>query len=341
MKKIKKVFFLFFLFFLNLLKSQDYHLSQILDACTFLNPANAGLQHQYYIGMTYRQQWLNLGSPYKTFMVDINGEVYKSSASGSSLGLGLLLIQDIAGTTFKLNTTNALIAIMGKVLLTERQNLSAGIVGGILNRKTDKNLKWSDQYNGFEYDPNIPPSPLKNEAKLNVDIGTGIQWTYGRGPRTLSSNDPFGAQVGIVFYHLNKPDISFGEKIDDRYIRGLVHSSFTYGIANTPFQINPGFIYQFQGPSKILLFGSKFKYLLQESSKYTGFLFSRTFNFGTYYRLNDALIMLLQIEWDRVLFGISYDITLSKLSKNAGTQGTFEISLKYLPGKEYASSKLL
>jgi len=344
MRKLFLIFSLFFTFTFNFnLNCQDYHLSQILDACSFLNPANVGLNQPLYTSLTYRQQWLNISSPYKTAILDVNGRIFTQSGTGSSLGLGLIVIHDNSGINAKLNTLNAQIALMGKVLLSENQNLSAGIIGGVMQRKINGDIKWSGQYNPItlEYDETIPGEELKKESKINPDIGAGIQWSYGRGASTISSQDQLGAQIGISFYHLNKPDISFLNKDDNRYIRGLIHGSLIMGIINTPLQINPGLIYQFQGPSKMLLFGSKIKYLLQEASKYTGFLFSRTLNFGAYYRLNEALILLLQIEWDRFAFGISYDATISHLTTKAGSQGTIEVNLKYLPGKEYTSSKLL
>lgn len=338
MKKI--VFALLVIFVLKEIKAQDYNMSQILDMHTFLNPANAGLNSNIMAGLAYRQQWSNISKPFSTAILDINGRILTQGTTGSALGLGLLVINDVAGVN-KLNTLNAQLALMGKVLINEKQNISAGVLGGIMQRKIGGDLTWSDQYDDYGYNPAIPGDVLKTDKRLVPDVGAGLQWSYGRGSSTLSSNDALGIQLGMVFYHLNKPDIGFQEKNDQRYIRGLFHGTIGIGIKNTPLQLNPQWLVQFQGPSRMYYTGAKIKYLLQEQSKYTGFLFSRCLNVGGYYRFNDAVVMLLQIEWDNFAFGISYDVTVSDLSAKAGSQGSFEVNFKYIPAKGSAANRLL
>jgi len=185
------------------------------------------------------------------------------------------------------------------------------------------------------------PENFVSDKRTVPDFGAGVQWSYGQGAATLSSNDNLGAQVGFAAFHLNKPNTGFQEDNDSRYIRFVIHGTLSYGIKNTPFQINPGLIIQMQGPSRMYYFGSNVKYSLQESSKYTGNLLSRSLNIGCFYRIKDAIMLSTQLEWDQYAFGISYDINLSQLSEATSGKGAIELSLRYIPVSKKSSGSCL
>lgn len=322
---------------------QDYSLSQPFESAIMLNPANAGLTHSLRTQLNYRQQWRSvISKPFSTVIASADAKVYSQGKTGSSFGLGVLIANDQAGTG-KLNTLNANLAFMGKVMLSEIQSLSAGIIGGIMQRKVNVDaLTWGSQFNGLEYDASLSSGEsFSMQRSLSPDIGAGIQWSYGRGSSTLSSNDAFGAQAGFAAYHINAPKSGFQEETDGRYMRLLVHGSFSYGFKNTPFQVNPNFMIQMQGPSRMYFVGTYWKYRLQESSRYTGYLSSRSLNLGTFYRVGDAFIAGLQLEWDAFAVGISYDLNLSSLTKASKGRGATEISLRYLPIKAQKSHSLI
>ena len=322
--------------------AQDYSLSQLTESPVMLNPANTGLIYPIRINLNYRQQWRSISKPYNTIVASVDGKVLSQGKSGSSLGIGVLLVNDQAGTS-KLNTLNANLALMGKVMINENQSLSTGIIGGLVQRKLDVNsLTWSDQYNGTSYDPTIPHGEqLSTEKRMAPDVGVGLQWSYGRGAATLSSNDAIGAQVGFAAYHVNMPNTGFQEDADKRYVRYLFHGSFSYGFKNTPLQANPVFIAQMQGPARMIYTGAFIKYRLQESSRYTGFLFSRSLNLGLFYRVGDSFVTALQLEFDQFAFGMSYDINLSQLNKVTYGRGGMEFSFRYLPFKSSSGNTLL
>ncbi len=325
------------------LVGQDYSLSQPFESQVFLNPANAGLNFPLRTQLNYRQQWRSIiNNPFTTFLASVDAKVLSQGKTGSSLGMGLVIANDQAGTG-KLNTLNANLAITGKVMLSEIQSLSAGITGGLMQRKVNYSaLTWGSQFDGLNYVETIPSGEsFSSERSLSPDIGAGIQWSYGKGASTLSSNDAFGAQFGIVAHHINTPKVGFQGEIDGRYIRFLMHGSFSYGFKNTPFQVNPNFVVQMQGPSRMYFLGMYWKYRLQESSKYTGYLSSRSLNLATFYRVGDAFVTGLQIEWDMFAMGISYDLNLSSLTKASKGRGATEISLRYIPIKSQKSHSLI
>lgn len=341
MKKIANIFIAVVLFG-QLANSQDYSLSQMNESPVLLNPANTGLTYPIRLNLNYRQQWRSISKPFNTIIASGDAKVLSQGKSGSSLGLGLLIVNDEAGTS-KLNTLNANLALMGKVMLNEQQSLSAGIIGGLMQRKLNVDaLTWTDQFNGTAYDPGISHGEsFTSDKRMAPDVGVGMQWSYGRGAATLSSNDAVGAQIGFAAYHVNMPNTGFHEDDDRRYVRFLVHGSLSYGFKNTPLQLNPVVIAQKQGPARMFYGGTYIKYRLQESSKYTGNLLTRSLNAGLFYRLGDSFVTILQLEFDQFAFGMSYDINLSQLTTVTYGRGGMEFSLRYIPVKPSKGNTLL
>jgi len=321
---------------------QDILFSQPNDAPLSLNPANAGAQYDLRTTANYRLQWRSITSPFSTIAAEVDGRLLTQGKTGSSVGAGLQLFNDIAGDGH-LTTNQIILCLSGKVILANNQTLSAGLYGGIVQRRIGiSDLTWDKQYNGLVYDANLPTGEsFFAENFLNGDFGTGIQWSYGKGQRTLSSNDMFGAQAGISVFHVNSPRTGFYQVVDKRSLRYVFHFTGSYGIKNTNMQISPLFIYQMQGPAKMLYLGAFIKYKLQESSKYTDYLLSRTISIGGFLRGRDAFVIAAQTELGQLAFGISYDINISSLAYVSKGRGGFEVSLRYLPIRSSNPSRLL
>ncbi len=336
------IFIMLFLFVPSFVFGQDFFFSQPNEAPLLLNPANAGAQYDMRATANYRLQWRSVTAPFRTIAGGFDMRFLSNGNKGSSLGAGISISNDMAGDG-RLSTTQITFCLSGKVILSKNQALSAGISGGFVQRKINVNdLTWGNQYNGLVYDPNLPSrESFSNQSFLNGDFGSGIQWSYGKGQRTLSSNDMFGAQAGISVFHVNSPNTGFYQVADKRSLRYLFHFTGSYGIKNTNMQLSPLFIYQMQGPSKMLYVGTFIKYKLQESSKYTDYLLSRTVSLGGFLRGSDAFVIAAQSEMGQFAFGISYDINISTLTYVSKGRGGFELSLKYLPVRSSSSSRLL
>ncbi len=321
------------------MKSQDVVFSQMNESPILLNPANAGAQYDIRTNLNYRQQWRSVTTPFTTMAASADMKML-SKARSSSFGLGTFILNDRAGDAH-LNTFQAGILLAGKVPVTSEQNISAGVGFSFLQRHVDLSaLSWDKQYDGLVYNPDLPTGEqLMSERTTSVDLCTGIQWSYGKGATTLSSNDNFGAQAGIAVFHLNKPNLGFQN--DPSYWRYVFHGTVSYGIKNSNMQISPSFLITLQGPSKMFYLGTIVKYKLQESSKYTDYILARMLNVGTFYRFGDAIVMSAQIEWGQYAFGISYDVNVSSLTKVSYGRGGFELSARYFPIRSSASSRLL
>lgn len=312
--------------------SQDILFSQPNEAPIILNPANAGIPYDLRVNLNYREQWKSITEPYRTIAASVDGKVLSQGKTGSSIGAGLTLFNDKAGIG-KLTTNQAMLNVSGKIMLGPNQTLSAGLSGGIIQRRIGgSELTWGNQYNGLIYDSNLPTGEVMNgEQFLNADFGAGVQWSFGRGASTLSSNDMFGAQIGGAVNHVNSPATGFYELADKRALHYTVHGTIAIGLKNTNLQISPQFLYKRQGPSQLIYFGSMFRYGLQSASKYTGNLQSKTISVGGFIRGSDAFVAIIQAEIGQFGAGISYDFNFSGLRNVSTGRGGFEISLKYYP----------
>lgn len=324
----------------SLMLAQDVILSQPNESPILLNPANTGAQYDIRTNINYRQQWRSVTDPFTTMVASADSKI-ASTGKSSSLGVGLYIMNDRAGSAH-LNTFTAGLNVAAKVPISGSQNISGGISTAFMQRHIDYGvLSWDKQYNGLIYNADLPNGEnLSHEKTTAIDLATGIQWSYGKGATTLSSNDVIGAQVGLSVFHLTKPNLSFDHN-DKEYMRYVLHSTFSYGIKNSNLQISPTVIAAFQGPSKMFYFGSLVKYKLQESSKYTDYVLARMINIGAFYRVGDAFILSTQLEWGQYAFGISYDINVSSLTKVTTGRGGFELSARYFPLRSSASSRLL
>lgn len=323
-------------------RSQDFTFSQPAEAPVLLNPANAGAQYNLRTNLNFRQQWRSIASPFRTLAASIDGKVINQGSGGSSFGAGLSFFSDVAGEG-RLATNQVNISVSGKINLARNQALSAGIFGGLCQRhiSTGK-LTWGNQYNGLYYDSSIPSGEaFPSETFYNGDFGAGVQWTYGKGSSTLSSNDMFGLQAGYSVSHINSPKSGFYSIADKRFTKHIMHLSGSYGIKNTNVQLAPLLLLQKQGPAQMIYFGSYFKYKLQESSKYTDYILARTISLGGFLRTGDAFVIATLFEFGQIAMGISYDINISSLTKASSGKGGFEISVKYLPIRSSAPSRLI
>ena len=124
-------------------------------------------------------------------------------------------------------------------------------------------------------------------------------------------------------------------------MRYLFHFTGSYGIKNTNMQLSPIFVYERQGPAQMIYVGTFIKYKLQESSKYTDYVLSRTVSLGGFLRSSDAVAIAAQCELGQIAFGISYDINISSLAKVSSGRGGFEISIRYLPLRSSSPSRLI
>lgn len=313
------------------IKAQDIHFSQFNETPLLVNPASAGTGYDLRAILNYRDQWSSVTTPYRTFAASFEMKASKDKSRKGNMGLGFYAFNDKAGTS-KMTNTQLALALSGILSLNTKNTISAGISGGYNMRScTTSDLKWESQYGGQGYDPAINPNETFTGQSFGyADINAGLQWNFGQGERYITANDEFKMNLGFAISHINRPRQKFYALSSKLYSKMTVNGGFVLGISNTNLLVAPSFVCHFQGPEQEIFAGSMFKYKIGEDSKYTGFKKGACVSVGGYYRVQDAFVVVTQLEFGQYSIGLSYDLNTSKLNEASNGRGGFEISLRFV-----------
>lgn len=313
--------------------AQDIHFSQFDETQLQLNPADAGVQHEVRVVTNYKNQWQTVGSPYKTFALSADARLLKDKKH--HLGLGIDVFSDKSGdANLKSNQVN--LSLSGIVNVSEYSVISAGLMAGYAQRSiTVDGLQWGSQYDGMNYNAALPTGETAQAQAFNfVDLGAGIQYSYGNSEMYISANNTRRINIGAAIFHPNTPAYSFyGDKTQILHAKYVFHGNASIGVKNTNLVLKPSYIVFLQGATREITPGLTLQYILQEGSKYTKNKKPAAFSIGGYYRIQDAFIAVAKFEYANYAIGFSYDINLSKLKTVSKARGGFEISLRFIsPG---------
>lgn len=313
--------------------AQDIHFSQFTATPLLLNPSQAALGHDVLAIVNYKDQWRSVAtaSAYRTFNASADFAVMKKE-NGSHLGLGVNIFSDKAGDA-NMGTTTGQLHVAGVLGIDDNNLISGGLFGGYGQRSLqyDK-LYWDNQYDGSQYNSSLPSGEPQNFANYGfLDVGAGASWFYSEGHSTLSSNDARLFNLGVAVHHLNRPKYSYYGNGEDRLpIKVMFHGTADIGIKNWSLVLQPSYLVMLQGAHREITPGLNFKYITQESSKYTGRKKASAFYLGAYFRMKDAVVANAGYEFSSWSIGTSYDINISDLSVATKARGGFEISLRYM-----------
>ena len=228
--------------------------------------------------------------------------------------------------------------------MNSENKLSIGIQGGFGQRGINySSLRWGNQYDG-SYNSTILSNENNFESSYTfLDAGAGIVWSYGQGQSYITANDGIKANLGASYFHFGLPQATFSsESTEKLYSRMTFHGNMEFGKRNTHLTIIPSVLVSIQNKQTEAIFGSDFRYLLQEGSKYTGFVKESAITLGVHHRLNDAVITKLMFQYSNYSFGFSYDFNVSRLTEASRAKGGFELALKFVtpsPFKNGSASK--
>lgn len=322
--------------------AQDVHLSQFYASPLLLNPAMTGnISGGYRASLIYRNQWSSIPAPYSTVAASFDASLLGCKLGIDHLGAGLALYNDRSGDGV-LNefTILASLAYHKGIDQEGRFNISAGAQVGYTQKSIDfTKLNFENQISNYEFVSTAPNGePVNSNRFSNVDFRAG-------GLFTGIVNDRVNLYAGGGFFHLTKPQETFlvsgtgtnkNNQLDSRLV---MHGGGTFGITNR-FSILPSVLYMTQTANREITVGTAFGYSLteQKRSRYNRYgKRSRpsTTNegssvyLGAWYRVGDAVIPYLGLDFSGFRFGFSYDINISDLKVASLNQGGVELSLVY------------
>lgn len=313
--------------------SQDQQFTQFYASPLSLNPALTGaLEGSYRVGTTYRDQWRKvLDNPIKTFSVfaDLRFDAKKKKNNDDAFGLGIVFFNDKVSVVDFSTTQISISMAYHKALGTNnKQFLSAGLQGGLTQRNVGYgSLYFHDQFDGNTGYTAPTSETLPGNNFSYTDYSAGLNYTaeVGRDGRFFA---------GAAIHHFLQPTVSFyanagsGDKLFAKYSAQFA--------ANLPLtkdnrsQILPRLLIAVQGPHLQINAGSNFRFAMGQYG-------STALHLGAWARPVrnedgfglDAVVGLVGIERNDVLFGLSYDLNIKALQASQ-RQGAFEISVTYL-----------
>lgn len=313
----RSIFFILVMFGISLdAVGQDPLFSQYHAAPTYLNPAFAGTGADHRFIVNYRNQWPNISNGFVTYAFS-----YDYNMSDLKSGIGFLATTDKAGTAGLQSTTIGFLYSY-KIQLANKWIVTPGLYFGYGYRDIDFNrLVFGDQLE-FQNDGQVPTTDLgvNNLGSTGYfDFGTGI----------LIYNKTFWA--GFSTSHINQPNRSLLDDESEIPVKTSIHAGVKIPLYKGMFKkdrtssISPSFVYQSQGNFDQLDIGLHFLY--------------EPIMIGFWYRgipvkqnvidriSQDAIVVVLGMQFENMEIGYSYDFTVSKLGSISG--GAHEVSLKY------------
>ncbi|MBK9460495.1 MAG: PorP/SprF family type IX secretion system membrane protein [Sphingobacteriales bacterium] len=324
-------------------QAQDIHFSQFYSAPLLLNPAMTGnIGESYRASLSYRNQWASIPAPYSTVAASIDGSFLGCQLGADHVGAGLAIVNDRSGDGLLNDFSLMASAAYHKGLDPDRRYvLSLGGQVGYVQKSIDIiKLLFETQINeNLQFDGTLPNGEPFNSNKFNyIDLRAG-------GMFTGAINDRANVYVGGSFYHLTKPGESFlleeeanAEKnvLDSRLV---FHGGGSFYLGDH-FNLSPSAIYMSQSGSRNIVVGTAFGYSFESRNRYSRGGRGRSkassssdgsaIYLGTWYRLNDAAIILLGIDYQSFKFGFSYDVNVSGLRQATLSQGAVELSMSYV-----------
>ncbi|NBG66246.1 PorP/SprF family type IX secretion system membrane protein [Acidiluteibacter ferrifornacis] len=315
----KHILLLLIAFHSLLSNGQDLHFSQFNQSPLNLNPSLTGnFSSSYRLIANYRNQWSNVGEPYKTFS-------FSAEARGlfgiKKLSYGALFYNDKAGAG-ELAKSNYGMSVNYSQNLNYDSSLSISI-GALLafqQYKIDFNqLSFDQQYDGYSFNSNLGNGENFEQnsfAQFNPSFGVHLNYVI---------NSRNAIKIGYSIHNLLTPRNSF---FDEESVilqqRNTIHFSSNFGV-NQLLDIQPSLLYMTQGKYREFVIGTNFRYYL-ERTKYS----KKALTAGIYYRNQDAAFASIGMEVARTSLGLSYDFNISELNTATNKNGGFEISIVHL-----------
>lgn len=314
---MRKIFFISILIACTVkVLAQDPQFSQYYAAPLYLNPAFAGTSEDHRFIANYRNQWPNAARGFVTyaFSYDVNLNHYNS-------GVGFLATVDQAGTAgMRSSQLNFLYSYKWNV--SNKWVVSAGLNFGYAFRSIDLNrLIFGDQLQ-FDSDGNVPTD---DQALFN--LGNTQYFDFNSGVLAYNKNFWFGFSAS----HLNTPNRSLVNQEAEVPIKTSFHGGVRIPLYGGPFKkehisvLAPSFVYKKQGHFDQLDVGIHFLYdPIMMGVWYRGIPLQQNVRDNI---SQDAMVVILGFQFEKVELGYSYDFTVSELGPISG--GAHEVAIKY------------
>lgn len=306
-------------------RAQDIHFSQFYETNILRNPAFMGMYPgDYKVGVVYRSQWSTISKPFQTGVLSAETKIPVKGESGDYFTAGLLAFYDRAGS-IDLQTVGVYPALNFTKYLGDgtRTFITAGFTGGFLQRSFDRSkVVVGSQYGG-------PGQPIIVGNGENFASSKLTNWDVGAGVAVNSSSpdEKMTYYAGVSGYHFTRPSRSFesGNTIVKLEMKLNVGGGFTYRLTDQ-YGVQLHANYSRQGVYNEFIGGGLigWKRITNNETDPPLSIYG-----GVFYRVKDAAIPTVKIDYKKISITASYDFTTSKLRPANSGDGGYELSIMH------------
>ena len=316
------------------LRAQDPNFSQFFASPLTLNPALTGkFDGDFRVAGNYRNQWPTIENAFLTKTVSLDfGLLRNRIPLTDNMGIGVLAMSDVAGDGI-LSTNYGGLAFSYHKGLDEDGNhqLGVGFQGAYINKRLDvTKVIFADQLTPLGFTG--VTSEIFDNRQLSVgyfDLGAGLLYSG-----TTDGYNNF--YLGASMYHLNRPKESFqgGQYILNT--RTTLQAGGRIPVGGGYHFIHVAANHSMQAKASNTVVGAAFSYNVNRSDEDPVNIY-----LGSWYRLKDAVIPYVGLEFKGIRIGASYDANTSLLKPASNSRGGMEISLIYIKKHSDPSLKRL
>ena len=315
-----------------LAKAQDPNFSQFFVSPLTLNPALTGkFDGVLRVAGNYRNQWPTINNAFTTFTASVDGSILKNTIpENDQFGVGIMAFSDKSGNGVLQNNYLALSTAYHKSLDENGYHqLGLGFQGTYVSKLLNVNgLHFEDmlQSNGWT---GVTNEDFSGKDKLNAsyfDMNLGV---FYNGTTDGINNFYLGGSM----YHVTRPKESFRDGFYVLDPRITLQGGGMMPIGETS-AFHFSAMHSRQANAVNTQIGGAYMWNVN------GELAQNPTNLylGAWFRLGDAAIPYVGLEFGSLRLGASYDVNISSLKPASNMRGGAEFSLIYIkkPADPYA-----
>jgi type IX secretion system PorP/SprF family membrane protein len=297
----------------NIVKAQDSHMSQFDAMPVLLNSAMTGVltENSIRAGAQFRSQWGAIGSNITSTALTVDAPLKER------WGVGGYLLYNQESKYF--NVFNFVLSGAYKITSTNQKKhlLTVGLQAGLINKNVkDNKLVFDQQYSNGNFDPDLPSGEsFARSSRAMLELNYGLFYGYTDPDKKIH---PY---LGFSLFHITSPNESFTNAAKSRLPRKWVlHGGCNVNITED-FIVEPKGLYMRQLNAQEIVAGMNLNYNLKESNiKVMA---------GGFYRLQDAVIIQVGVNYRNLVYKMSYDINTSSLKTYSEKRGGLEFSIVF------------
>jgi len=296
------------------------HFGHFFNTPLMINPAKSGqFDGEWRLHANYRDQWRSITVPYRSYA--FSGD-YRPLLLGFPLqvGAGLYLLNDHAGDG-QLNTQKIYFsAAVAKNFEALHLHLSLGAGYGNVQQHTDfSKYRFDRQWTDHGFDAHLATGEKKGEARYSYrDLTLGLYTLY-RPDKTHEWHLSYSVAHSLVplysFYNQSR----LGRR---HFLEGGAGLRF-----DNQWLAEPAFFFSWQKAASEFLIGGNLHYYLQNNPV-------ERLSAGVWWRASGDAIPAIGLSFRGVESMLSYDFNLYDIRQASKTLGGFELSMKYIIGRQ-------